>query len=150
MIREQSYVVLEQFQKVSLFVQEQGNAGLFNIEHGNGYAGFLEPQEAVLIHIELGVLIQVLQDETLVLCVEFGGDEIEHFIQVQLVVFIVSGDIAFVDFDDCALLGHHVLHVLCLDVFPNGCRHSADNQIQIEYRHHLVVNYSVDRLSFFK
>ena len=120
LICEQAHIVLEEFQKVSLFVQEQGNARLLDIEYGNTHSCILEPQETVLVHIELCILVQVFQNKTLVLGVEFGWDKVEYFVQVQLIVFVIPCDIPFVDIDDGSLFGSHVLHVLGLQVFPHS------------------------------
>ena len=141
---QQAYVALKELEEVARSCQQQRGARLFDVVDGNGYAGVGEPQKTVPKAFEFGVFVEPFQDEAFVFGVQFGRNEAEYVFDVEFVVGVVLGYVAFIHADDVLLHAHHLLQVVALDISAHCCRHAADNEVKTEQLHHLFVNETVD------
>ena len=94
--REQAHIREEELEQIGRLCQQQGRDGVLDAVRRQGYPGVLQPEEAVAEAVELKVVVQVFQDETLVFRVQFAGDEVENILQVELILRVILGDVPFI------------------------------------------------------
>ena len=63
---------------------------------------------------------------------------------------VAAGNVTLVEGDDGTLYAQHFLQIVRFQIAHHGSRHSADNQIQPEQFHHLLVNHGIDGRFFLK
>lgn len=49
----------------------------------------LQPEKAVLIAFILSILVEVLEDKTLVLGIEFRRNQVEYLLDIQFIILLV-------------------------------------------------------------
>ena len=94
--REQAHIREEELEQIGRLCQQQGRDGVLDAVRRQGYPGVLQPEEAVAEAVELKVVVQVFQDETLVFRVQFAGDEVENILQIELILRVILSDVPFI------------------------------------------------------
>ena len=93
------------------------------------------------------MLVQVLENKSLVLGIQFRRDEIKDLLDVQFVGWIIFGDIPLVQTDNRLLFPNDILKVVGIQVVLNHGRHSTHDQIKPEQPHHAFMHYSIYRFT---
>lgn len=117
MAGEESDIVEEQLEQISLLGQFQRIFWLLHIVCRQGDTCVPKPQEAVAVPIELEILIEILENEAFVLRVQLRRNQIEDVVQVQFIPWIIFGDILLVKFDDGFLFLFHQTQIVGVNIF---------------------------------
>lgn len=108
----------------------------------------LQPEEAVLIAFILSILVEALEDKTLVLGIEFRRNQVEYLLDIQFIIRIVLGYILLIKLNNLLLYRQHIPQVITFKILADRCRHTPYNQVEPEQFHHLVVDESINRCPF--
>ena len=89
LITENSHIVLEQFEKISLLIEFECRDGLHDIQCRDCGPRILEPDEAVFIAGKPGMFIEVLENETFVPGIQFRWDKVEYIVNPKLSILVI-------------------------------------------------------------
>ena len=81
--RQEADIIEEKLEQIALLVKQQGQFGLLDIVSGEGYTSILQPQEAALIATKTSLFIQLFENKSLVLGIEFRGNQVVNILYQQ-------------------------------------------------------------------
>ena len=137
---KEAHVVGEELEQVPQLRKLQREDRGLHVVGRQCHARLPEPDEAVLVAVELEVLVQLLEDEALVLSVQFRRDKVEDVFYIQLALRVVLADVLLVQAQDGLLHGDDIPDVVRVQVGLHCGWHSSHNQIEPEQLHQLGVD----------
>ena len=127
-------------------VQAQRQGGFLDIVGGQRHARVGQPQKAVAVAAQLEILMQVFQDKPLVFGVQLAGDQVKNIFQIQLFLWVVAGNILFVQRQNRLLHLRDLVQIAGAQITFHRRRHTAHQQIQPKQLHHFLVDHRLDLL----